>query len=417
MTSAEPPSSTPSLVAQLLSQGYPWLRFPAPLEAEFRDDHAQTARRWIRLGLIVALVTSSSFAVIDHLVIQVQSAIPDLVRFGLQLPVLLVILLATNERFFRLFYSRAVQICAPLFGIGTVIMSSYALPEHVALVGSRMLLVTFFLYFMLGMLTYQALRGNALILLSLIVAGIYGPMASDTATYLSFSLLCANLIGVAGAYALEHANRTAFLERKLLAEIAAMDGVTRLLNRQTFESRVRDAWAQARAESLDVSVVMVDVDHFKQFNDRYGHQAGDVCLRGVADAVQSVVSATQRGFVARYGGEEIIAVLIDCPATAAEAVAQQIVASVQALNIEHASAPAALVTVSVGATTQRPQNNDHYDAVVRRADDALYAAKRQGRNCSVFIDTHVNPTASTGDDTRASDPAATAEIAQAARAQ
>lgn len=374
------------MVSRVLAQGYARLEFPEPLESDFRADHSVAARRWVRLSLLVALVTTSGFAVIDHAVVNAQNAVPDFVRFGLQLPVLVICLLATSARFYSRFYLPAIQLCAPLFGIGTVVMTSYALPEHTALVGCRVLLVAFFIYFMLGLRTVQALVSNVIVMASLIVAGASGAMSPEVATYLAFALFCANIIGSAGAYALEHANRTSFLERKLLVEIAALDGLTRLLNRQTFESRVRDAWQRAVEEHQPVTVIMVDVDHFKLYNDHYGHQAGDECLRRVATAVRAAVAPRAGDFVARYGGEEIIAVLLDRSAKEAQEVAGRIVREVHAMQLPHAASPeVSWVTVSVGATTQHPRITPSYDSIVRLADGALYAAKREGRNRSVFV--------------------------------
>lgn len=375
------------MVSRVLAQGYARLKFPEPLESEFRAEHALGSRRWIRLSLLVALITTSGFAVIDHTIVDAKNAVPDVVRFGLQLPALVICLLATSMRFYSRYYLPAIQIGAPLFGIGTVVMTCYALPEHAPLVGCRVLLVAFFIYFMLGLRTVQALISNAIVAISLIVAGASGAISTEVATYLTFAVFCANIIGSAGAYALEHANRTAFLERKLLVEIAALDGLTRLLNRQTFESRVREAWQRAVEEHQPVTVIMVDVDHFKLYNDHYGHQAGDECLRRVATAVRSAVGARAGDFVARYGGEEIIAVLVDRTAKEAQEIAARIVQEVHTLQISHAASPESpWVSVSVGATTQLPRITPSYDSIVRLADGALYTAKRQGRNRSVFVD-------------------------------
>ncbi len=387
MTSAEAATNEQSLVSRVLAQGYALLKFPEPLEAEFRGDHAATSHRWVRLSLLVALVTTSGFAVIDHAVMSSRSPVPDVVRFGLQLPILIICLLATSARFYSRLYLPAIQLCAPLFGLGTVVMTSYALPEHAALVGSRVLLVAFFIYFMLGLRTLQALVCNIIMMVSLMLGGASGAISPEVATYLTFALFCANIIGSAGAYALEHANRTSFLERKLLVEIAALDGLTRLLNRQTFEARVREAWQRAVEEHQPVTVIMVDVDHFKLYNDHYGHQAGDDCLRRVAAAVRAAVKTRTGDFVARYGGEEIIAVLVDRSATEAQEIAARIVREVHDLKIAHAASPESRwVSVSVGATTQYPRFTPSYDAIVRLADGALYTAKRQGRNRSVFVE-------------------------------
>lgn len=387
MASKQPPTVEESLVSRVLAEGYGRLRFPEPLETEFRAEHLLAQRRWVRMCLFIVIGTSAGFALIDHRVIHATNSIPDLVRFGLQLPILGILVLATFKRFYVSWYQTAMQIGGPLFGTGTILMASYALPQHTALVGARLILVTFFFFFMSGLRMNQALRGNLIILSVLITASALGLLASDVATYLSFAIICANVIGGAGAYALEHANRTSFLERRLLVEIAELDGLTRLLNRQTFESRVHDAWRRAISEKRAVTVVMIDVDHFKLYNDNYGHQAGDECLRKVAAAVRTAVQMRPGDFVARYGGEEIIAVLNDRSTSDAREVAQRIVREVASLDIPHAtSADSPCVSVSVGAATQLPPITSSYDAVVRLADGALYTAKRQGRNQCVAVE-------------------------------
>jgi len=387
MLRQEPTTNEESLVARVLAQGYARLRFPEPLESEFRAEHMLASLRWVRMCLLVAIGTSVGFGIIDHWVIHANNLMPDIVRFGLQLPVLFICLAITLMPHLVRWYQLAIQIGGPMFGIGTVLLATYAQPQHTALVGARILLVAFFFFFMCGLRMTQALRGNMIMLAALIVAGLMGAIAVEAAAYLSFALVCANVIGAAGSYALEHANRTSFLERKLLVEIAELDGLTRLLNRQTFESRVRDLWRRATAEKRAVTVIMIDVDHFKLFNDHYGHQAGDDCLRRVATAVRSAVAMRTGDFVARYGGEEIIAVLVDRTNRDAQEIAQRVVHEVSSLGIAHASAlDFQQVSVSVGVATQLPPITSSYDAVVRLADAALYTAKRQGRNQSVAVE-------------------------------
>jgi diguanylate cyclase (GGDEF)-like protein len=387
MPTPEPVNNEESLVARVLAQGYARLRFPEPLESEFRAEHTLASLRWVRMCLLVAIGTSAGFGIIDHWVIHANNPMPDLVRFGLQLPVLFICLAITLMPRLVRWYQLAIQIGGPMFGIGTVLLASYAQPQHTALVGARILLVAFFFFFMCGLRMTQALRGNVIMLAALIVAGVAGTLRVEVAAYLTFSLVCANVIGAVGSYALEYANRTSFLERKLLVEIAELDGLTRLLNRQTFESRVRDSWRRATAEKRAVTVVMIDVDHFKLFNDHYGHQAGDDCLRRVATAVRSAVAMRPGDFVARYGGEEIIAVLVDRTNRDAQELAQRVVQEVRALAIAHAnSVDHQHVSVSVGVATQLPPITSSYDAVVRLADSALYTAKRQGRNQCVAVE-------------------------------
>jgi diguanylate cyclase (GGDEF)-like protein len=378
-----------SFIAKVLAGGYAWLQFPESLEAEFRANQLQVSRRWVRLSLQVVLSTTIGFAVIDHWVIHARGSVPDVVRFGLQLPTLLLCLLSTSKRLYARVYVPTIQIATPLFGLGTVIMACYARAEDVPLVGARLLLVAFFTYFMLGLRMPQALRSNLIVFIGLLTAAMMGFLPAEPATYLAFALFCANVIGGAGAYALEHANRTAFLEQKLLIEMAALDGLTRLLNRQTFETRVHEVWNDAMLRQHSVTVLMVDVDDFKLYNDCCGHHAGDDCLRRVATAVRAAVAHHPADLVARYGGEELIAVLVDRSNAEAERAAQRIVEHIRALEIPHtASTVAATVSVSVGAATQYPASTASYSALAKLADNALYAAKRQGRNRYIAVEAH-----------------------------
>ncbi|HET9446705.1 MAG TPA: diguanylate cyclase [Steroidobacteraceae bacterium] len=362
------------------------LRFPPELEAEFRHHHLLTSQRWVRMSILVALGTTLGFAMIDHWVIRPSNAVPDLVRFGLQVPAILLCLLSTIKPLYLRVYLPAIQVAAPLFGMGTVMMACYAEPEYTPLVGARLLLVTFFLYFMIGLRFVPALRTNLIVLGALIVAGIVGAIEPHEAIYLAFAVFCANVIGGAGAYALEHANRTSFLESRRLREMAALDGLTRLLNRQTFEARVGEVWREATAEQLPISVLMIDVDDFKRYNDHYGHLAGDECLQRIAQAVRAAVAGNPADLLARYGGEELIAVLIGRSAADAEAVAERIVADVAALAIPHAgSSTGCSVSISVGAATHFPAAGATYSTVAKLADNALYAAKNQGRNRCVCV--------------------------------
>src|SRR5919106_354693 len=112
---------------------------------------------FVRLRFLVALGTTLGFAMIDHWVIRSSNAVPDLVRFGLQVPAILLCLLATITPLYMRVYLPAIQVAAPLFGMGTVMMACYAEPEYAPLVGARLLLVAFFLYFMIGLRFVPAL--------------------------------------------------------------------------------------------------------------------------------------------------------------------------------------------------------------------------------------------------------------------
>jgi diguanylate cyclase (GGDEF)-like protein len=189
------------------------------------------------------------------------------------------------------------------------------------------------------------------------------------------------LIGALGCYALEHANRVAFLDRKRLIEVAMHDGLTGLLNRTALEEQTRRLWQQAARDSQLVSVILIDVDHFKAFNDRYGHQAGDQCLRDIANAVKRAARRRPLDLVARYGGEELIAVLFGADRTHAESVARSVLESIRELRIPHTgSSTRPYVTASVGTATCDPSGEHTHDLAVQLADRALYTAKDTGRD-------------------------------------
>lgn len=370
------------------------LTFPPALEAEYRASHRDAARRWVRMSLMIALATVIGFAIMDRWVLS-GPHVPDtdLIRFGMHLPMIAMMLMLTSERFYDRWYQLSVQIAAPLFALGMVYMAVQATTEQLPMLGGRLILLTFFFYFMLGLPFAAALRSNAVLVGGYVVAAVAGRIEPDLAVYQFFVLACANLVGAAGCFALEHANRAAFLDRKRLTEVAMHDGLTGLLNRAALEGQVRHLWRQAARDNVPVSVVLADIDHFKAYNDCYGHQAGDRCLRDVAAAMRRVSRRRPLDLVARYGGEELIAVLVGADRSHAEHVARSVREAVADLQVPHAgSATRAHVTVSVGAATLMPGSEHTYDHVVQLADRALYEAKERGRDGWSFHDaTHLRP--------------------------
>ena len=359
------------------------LRFPdGELERHFLLSYRAAARPWIRMSLLVALSTVLGFTVIDHwLLVGPRLAAPDIWRFGLQLPLVLIMLVLTTPRLYLRWYQPAIQVAAPLFGVGTVLMAVEATPAQLPLVAARLLLAAFYFYFMLGLTFSAALRSNLLLIAAYATAALAGAIAAPVATYSLFVLLCANLIGGAGCYALEYANRVAFLERRRLAEVATHDGLTGLLNRAALEEQARSLWEHAQIARLPVSLLLIDIDHFKAYNDRYGHQPGDRCLREVAAAIRAAACRRPLDVVARYGGEEIIAILVDSDRAAAAGAADAVRRAVAELGIAHsASSTRPYVTVSVGVTTIEPGGVYSHEHAVRLADLALYDTKAQGRD-------------------------------------
>lgn len=153
-----------------------------------------------------------------------------------------------------------------------------------------------------------------------------------------------------------------------------------MANRPYFDSRLAEACASAFRREQPLGLLMIDVDYFKRYNDSHGHQAGDACLQAVATAVQGAM-LRPTDLLARYGGEELAAILPDTDGAGTAAVAARVVAAVAALGLPHQTSDAAAhVSVSVGVVSCVPAQRDAGMSLMAQADAALYRAKAQGRN-------------------------------------
>ena len=176
--------------------------------------------------------------------------------------------------------------------------------------------------------------------------------------------------------------RTAELEaaNHQLQALSATDGLTGLANRRAFDQQWAEEWQRASRQGFPLAVAMLDVDQFKAYNDHYGHQAGDVCLKVLAQTLGNTVQRSGE-LVARYGGEEFVVILPGLIGAQALAAMERIRAAVQGLGLPHAKATVAgVVTISIGVASCVPQHGQNSTSLVQAADDALYQAKNQGRN-------------------------------------
>ena len=178
--------------------------------------------------------------------------------------------------------------------------------------------------------------------------------------------------------------------QKLLAEFALRDALTGLANRRQFDMTIERECRQADRDRTELSLLMIDVDHFKSYNDRYGHQVGDAVLRIIADCIRE--SCERPGdLAARYGGEEFAVVLPRTTLSGAQMIAERIRAAVVAREITHTESSSGHVTISVGIAL-RVSGHPNPEELIRSADRALYAAKRKGRNrIDATVDFEIEP--------------------------
>jgi diguanylate cyclase (GGDEF)-like protein len=177
-------------------------------------------------------------------------------------------------------------------------------------------------------------------------------------------------------------------ERELVARndrltvMASIDMLSGLANRRGFQSRLDFEWMKAQQYDGELSLLMIDVDHFKMFNDTYGHPEGDACLSRLGETLAGIASETL-GFAGRYGGEEFCLLLPNTDAKRALEIGEMVRAAIQNLAIPHATSSYQTVTGSVGVACTRPNDTQQPGDLVEAADAALYAAKHRGRNTVV----------------------------------
>jgi diguanylate cyclase (GGDEF)-like protein len=174
-------------------------------------------------------------------------------------------------------------------------------------------------------------------------------------------------------------NQTVSLSRE-----ASIDVLTQIANRRAFDQRLEKEWYRLAREQFPLSLLLCDVDFFKRYNDRYGHLAGDACLRTVAKSIESCIRRPA-DLVARYGGEEFAVILPNTLQEGATFMANKICQAVSDLQIPHeASFMNTHVTISIGISTTFPDQNVSLKTIIESADKALYSAKDQGRDRAVF---------------------------------
>lgn len=165
-----------------------------------------------------------------------------------------------------------------------------------------------------------------------------------------------------------------------LEELSFKDGLTGVPNRRKLDSVLEEEWIRARREKHPISLLLIDIDFFKQYNDFYGHIVGDDCLKQVAQAL-SAAATRSRDFFARYGGEEFVMVLPEADSNAAMSVAERCQNHISRLAIPHLQSEVdEWLTISIGAGTLIPTHSDDLREFIDEVDQALYKAKQQGRN-------------------------------------
>ncbi len=246
---------------------------------------------------------------------------------------------------------------------------------------------TFNAYLVLGLTLRQSAVVGWLIFFAYLAVGIAQGAPLAALTYGGLVLGFANLAGTYVSYLLERNARQIFDNKRELIRLARTDDLTGLFNRRTFDEHLRKVWKQARRDKTRIAVIVADIDHFKLYNDCYGHQKGDECIKDVADVLANSVDRPL-DLVARYGGEEFVIVLYDPTESFLESFVRSLCKKVVDLDIDHKAAEdVATLTLSIGAAITDASGSVTGEQLIRQADDALYEAKSQGRNQAIVYKT------------------------------
>jgi len=247
-------------------------------------------------------------------------------------------------------------------------------------------LVVVYATLFLGLLARQVMLVASALMLSFIGIGWYLGVSTEHLIFASSVVFATTLMSVLSALRMERLLRANFIENRLLNDIAERDGLSGLYNRRMFDNLTTRLWLQAQRNQDALQVILVDIDQFKAYNDLYGHQAGDTCIRRVASII---ARAAKRpfDFCARYGGEEFALVLYAPSGNDPTAVPEQIRRDIMALDIPHANADGTrMLTVSIGSATAQSNTKRSLAGLIQTADEALYRAKKLGRNRVLHVD-------------------------------
>lgn len=364
------------------------LCFAHRLEQRYQADTLESRRHFITAVGIGGALVYNLFLISDWLLMRDQFAWVAFARLGLVTPMFIALILLIRR-------VKARSVVESAAAVGVTVAS--LLPLLVMVYSDT----PYKLHYQLGMLllmvygaTIQQLPmryavGTLSCMLVILLVTTYVSNMADLVVWQSNALFFSSTVVLLllASYFLErgarrsylHALRARLLEVQLMA-IARTDPLTQLFNRRYLGEVLDSVWNQAGSLPVGAALILLDIDHFKAYNDNYGHPQGDTCLRILSQAVQQ--TAQQAGaWTFRYGGEELVVLMIGADAAGARALAESLRAAVLALAIPHpALGEDAHVTISLGiAAAQIPDTTA--DTLIASADSALYAAKGAGRNC------------------------------------
>lgn len=371
------------------------LSFPPLLETQFESDSTAARLGRLRLLGLIALLLLNLFNLTDPTMLPDIAAHAMRVRLGIVTPIMALVVASMSLRPLTP-WREWLTACLVLLAGGSLI-HLFTLSQHANALQyhTGVILIVMFSCIVLRQRFWFALGTNLILLIAygyaIVALPAMPPEVKLNSIMVLFSAVCISLMA---NYQLEFDLRRTYLQTLLqrietirmgfardeLARQAQSDELTGLANRRSFDGTLQTDWLRAQRNREPIALLYLDVDYFKPYNDHYGHQAGDACLKQVAGIMQqSVQRATD--LCARYGGEEFVILLPQTGMANALAIAERLRASIESARIPHAhSAAAQWVTISCGVASMTPRQDQAPAFLVEAADKALYVAKQSGRN-------------------------------------
>ena len=380
-------------IASLLETyiGIQRLKFDEDLERSFLDFYSQNFIRHRRSILLLSLIIICLITPYDIWIFGETWKTQTLVKYGLGFPCAAVLGYLVFSHHFEKNQQLIVSICCLFYSITLSSMLAIGPDQAIALYQPSYIMLCFFAGSIVRLLISRVLFVliATQVIFNILIIWVKPQSMELIASYNIFYSGC-TLMAVACSYYMEQSVRKEFLrvhnlqsDNEELHQLACTDPLTTLYNRRHMEESFEKEWLRCTRHQVKLSLLMLDIDHFKLYNDNYGHQKGDECLRIVAQCIQNTFKRSA-DIVARYGGEEFAVLLPETSLKDAENLAQTLLQNISNLQLEHEySSTSDKITISIGISCTTPQRNEHYGDLIKQADQALYHAKEQGRNRSV----------------------------------
>lgn len=386
----------------LLSSGFKKLQFPKDIEKDYDDASnslfIDSSRLILSFGVLLYLV----FGFVDYALAEEQAGTLWVIRLLVAGVMLLAISVMFNRRLVR-WVIKLTSLGMVVIGLSTVgfmavVDEPYAYAYHLGLIPWQVFVLVVLRTNLRAIAINSVIVYIAYILVSVNKDFLPYHPEVDQLVIIMFPLFSVFwgvliLMGIYLGYELEKTSRIAFVKNRLLSLdaqrltllgeelhlLSTTDSLTGLANRRHFENCFDSEWRRAIRTQDSIALIMIDIDHFKKYNDRYGHQAGDDCLRQVCDALKDYAQRSGE-LIGRYGGEEFVVLLPRMTLVRAQVLAESMCRRIADLNIEHGESMDNKVTISIGIAAMVPSMTDEPANLLRIADRCLYRAKADGRN-------------------------------------